>query len=193
MKKLVVLGALALAGFMATGAMADVNFWVMVGGERYDGTPEDPIPLPEDEQTKIELWMGTNEEPIGIGVLAFDFLIPADLALKDFGWLSGLDGPGYIHQDELPSPNTGFFSGDPVVTDLQGIPVATLAATYTGGGGLVELDMGGGPGPFGLAVRDDQNRTQEIKSGQFMNFIPEPATAALMAVGGLLGLRRRRD
>ncbi len=134
----------------------------------------------------------------GIGQMSFGFSAPAGLTVGNFGWLSGLNsGALYFATTGMPNPFTILLvpsSGVDVPANGT-IPVAQIMVTADAGasvGDTFNLSSG-------IAIQEDENLSQLVikddpQTGVFTiaPAVPEPATLALLVIGGLATLHRRR-
>jgi len=135
----------------------------------------------------------------GVGQVNLNFAPPAGVSLTGFGWQSGLDTGGqYFANSTLNAPWTLLY--DTPAVNVPGAPGSTAAFSLT-----VTLDAGASPGQqfmlpvnatitnqtlanVPVSIRDASGNEQPDIA---LTTVPEPATLALLLVGGLAALRRR--
>lgn len=101
-----------------------------------------PPELPPGQVVEVTVRLvATTGDAFDLGGVIWSFGASPDLAVLDFRWESGLDGPNWFAVDTLPKPQVvwaGGIGGGPVVSDAAGLLVATLtvSAGACGGGTL---------------------------------------------------------
>ena len=178
-----------LVGLMAPGALADAILTY------------EPDTLDIGVPTVVTVSVSDSGAGFGLGLVNLGFVPPVGLSISDFGWQSGLGNPSlYFASEVLNFPYTIVLtsgSGVMVPSEPSAIPMYQITVTILDGadiGQKFEL-------PSNPLIKEHVYFTVvpyiiEDGDGQpipHMGFwvIPEPATVAMLVVGGLFGLRRR--
>jgi len=183
------LGACLLVASMAVTSPAWANAIITFEPSNLEAGVPTPVTISVTDST------GSG---FGIGQVSFGFSVPAGLTVGNFGWLSGLNsGSLYFATTGLPNPFTILLvpsSGVDVPANGT-IPIAGITVT---------ADAGAADGqtfslPTGIIIQEDENLSSLVvkndsSAGVFTigPVVPEPATLALLVVGGLATLHRRR-
>ncbi len=184
---------LGLVGMISTAASAD---FLLTYESDVDVDPGngDIIDINENSSATISIyaWPDTTSQLAGTGfnfngandggVLAFD-----TISLSDFAWDPATFGNPNVWfiDNALPQPRGANFVGAATIP-AEGLLLATLQVTS--GADLGQSDVTTSPEFF-----DENLGPANSANGSFsVNVVPEPATLALLAIGGLATIRRRR-
>lgn len=127
--------------------------------------------------------------PFDLGGVTWDF-VSDSVALIEFRWAKGLDGPDWIHTEVLPAPQAAFLGAPgagPIVSDGTPFPVATLTVMATGCASVLvdavplrvfesttfaELKIAGGL-PFNFDVPSSLDAAVGV-GGRYLSVTPSP-------------------
>ncbi len=180
-------------GTIAAGASADFGL-TYESDVDLDPNNGDIIDLAPNESATISIWAwpGSTTELQGLGfnlngvdkggVLNFEYI-----SLSDFAWAPAPlgDPNSWFAWNELPYPRAINFSSHTISIPVEGLLLATLQVNS--GSDFGQSDVSTGPEFW------DGNLSPVVVVDTFsMNIIPEPATLSLLALGGVMVLRRRR-
>jgi uncharacterized protein (TIGR03382 family) len=176
MKKMLALALVAAAAGTASAATVDVNLagWSTFGGFNAPGNTNTSISLPIGTQITGVEWIDLTFTAIGQSYRS-ELVLSVNDSLTgpfwDYNPADGIDTPGPFGPSSGVFTNPGFLGG---------------AFTMTTGSLYIEAYESFNDG--GNAVQD-----AAITSGILrITFIPTPGTAALLGLGGLAAMRRRR-
>jgi len=200
MKKL--LAMVLVLGMASTAFGAGIEFRLGAGGIP-ETFPEGPgVTLMESEIAEIQVWATGLDLAMGYNnaVFGFDTTPPA---VEDFELIGAIPGPdqyGVTYSPGEPGPGVGIQLNDfallvyayPYVYEQAEVLLVTLIVHCTGleSYTVVSFDTLQG----GASVTDSSQAGYPIDFGLskfVINQIPEPASLALLALGGLALIRRR--
>lgn len=184
--------AIALVGMLGTPALADDSINLVL---------ETPTPTATVGDTvEVQLWFVSDGDDAREWILA-DILLEWDSA---FDWLGYEDDPGVglnystTFQATPADPNQLWWSGATGFTPARAEPGSgTLVTTFmfealAATPAPVEISILPGDVPGDTIVGDGiSNLLGELDTISIM-IVPEPGTAGLIFLGGMLGMRRRR-
>lgn len=183
-----------LLGVVTPGVMADAIFTY------------EPANLMIGEKTEVTVSLSaTPDDDFGIALMSFLFAPPPELTILDFDWLGKLADPlAYFSIESVVSPQTFLISGDfltvpskPAKVEIYTISVFVSESASLGQ--ILELPSGPQISDLGfspISSTFENEKIEDLTKGPIENLtfraVPEPATLALLIVGGLWTFRRRR-
>ena len=192
-RSLLVLGLVGCMAAMASAVDVVLEHWL--DGDVPDGVNQPMIVDNTGGDATVTVQIGLSA-PTGRGFLAgadLRFKPPTGFTLNDFEWDRETFDPGWFFDDSLPWPavaTTGVvfpaILPGPNPQTLIGTLELTIAQSVDLFNGGLGVEMGTNP-----TMNDENFGENNITDGRSMLFTPEPATMALLVLGGLTALRRR--